>query len=48
MAERLSDAGLATLLFDLLTAKEEAIDSVTAELRFDIALLTDRLVDATR
>ena len=48
VAERLSDAGLATLLFDLLTAKEEAIDSVTAELRFDIALLTERLIDATR
>ncbi len=48
VAERLSDAGLASLLFDLLTAEEEAIDSLTAELRFDIPLLTDRLVAATR
>lgn len=48
VAERLSNAGLATLLFDLLTAEEEEIDSVTAELRFDIPLLTDRLVAATR
>jgi len=48
VAERLSSAGLATLLFDLLTAEEEAIDSVTAELRFNIPLLTDRLVAATR
>ena len=48
VAERMSSAGLATLLFDLLTDKEEAIDSVTAELRFDIPLLTDRLVAATQ
>lgn len=48
VAERLSDAGLASLLFDLLTSEEEAIDSLTAELRFDIPLLTDRLVAATR
>ena len=47
VAERLSNAGLTTLLFDLLTAEEEAIDSATAELRFDIPLLTDRLVAAT-
>ena len=42
VAERLWDAGVATLLFDLLTLQEEEIDSVTAELRFDIPLLTDR------
>jgi putative phosphoribosyl transferase len=48
VAERLSKAGLATLLFDLLTAEEEAIDSATAELRFDIPLLTERLIAATR
>ena len=47
VAERLSNAGLATLLFDLLTDEEEEIDSVTAELRFDIPLLTDRLVATT-
>ncbi len=47
VAERLGQAGLATLLFDLLTEKEEQIDALTAELRFDIPLLTNRLVTAT-
>jgi dienelactone hydrolase len=32
----------------LLTVQEEEIDSATAEFRFDIPLLTDRLVAATR
>jgi putative phosphoribosyl transferase len=40
-------AGVATLLFDLLTEDEEAIDSYTAHLRFDIGLLTRRLVTVT-
>jgi dienelactone hydrolase len=48
VAELLSEAGFVTLLFDLLTAEEEELDAVTAELRFDISLLTDRLVAATR
>lgn len=48
VAERLCDAGLATLLFDLLTEEEEEIDEQTAELRFDIPLLTNRLVAATQ
>ena len=48
VANLLGRAKFATLLFDLLTPKEEQIDSVTRELRFDIALLTERLVDATR
>lgn len=48
VANVLCNAGVATLLFDLLTADEEEIDAVTAELRFDIPLLTDRLVSATR
>ncbi len=47
VAQRLSAHGLATLLFDLLTAQEEEIDAMTAQLRFDIALLTERLVAAT-
>jgi dienelactone hydrolase len=38
---------LATLLFDLLTADEEAVDAETAHLRFDIELLAGRLLDAT-
>jgi len=40
------DAGLGTLLFDLLTPEEETVDVQTRHLRFDIALLTTRLVDA--
>ncbi|HEU4641112.1 MAG TPA: alpha/beta fold hydrolase, partial [Gemmatimonadaceae bacterium] len=43
----LRDAGLATLLLDLLTPDEEAVDARTRHLRFDIALLADRLVSAT-
>ena len=43
----LQEAGFATLLFDLLTEAEERIDRSTAELRFDIELLADRLVQAT-
>ena len=43
VAQRLNDAGLATLLFDLLTADEEVIDARTAQLRFDIPLLAGRL-----
>jgi pimeloyl-ACP methyl ester carboxylesterase len=42
----LQDAGLATLLFDLLTEEEERVDLRTGELRFDIPLLADRLVGA--
>jgi dienelactone hydrolase len=43
----LQEAGLATLLFDLLTPDEEAIDQRTARLRFDIPLLAERLAGAT-
>jgi putative phosphoribosyl transferase len=48
VARTLNKAGLATLLFDLLTPDEELIDVRTAELRFNIGLLADRLVHATR
>jgi dienelactone hydrolase len=44
VAQTLNDAGLATLLFDLLTADEEAKDP---RLRFDIGLLAIRLGFAT-
>jgi putative phosphoribosyl transferase len=47
VAHTLRDGGLATLLFDLLTAEEEAEDATTARLRFDIALLAGRLGHAT-
>ncbi len=46
VAERLQHAGLGTLLIDLLTTAEEAVDVRTRELRFDIGLLADRLVGA--
>ena len=47
VAGQLHAAGLATLLVDLLTEEEEAVDQYTAHLRFDIGLLADRLVGAT-
>jgi putative phosphoribosyl transferase len=42
----LQEAGLATLLFDLLTPKEETIDSISGHLRFDIDFLARRLIGA--
>ena len=48
MAQVLQEAGLATLLMDLLTRDEEAFDAHTAALRFDIELLARRLVETTR
>ena len=48
VAATLHESGLGTLLFDLLSEAEEAIDARTAELRFDISLLADRLLGATR
>src|SRR5205085_2013484 len=47
VAQLLNRASLATLLVDLLTAEEEVIDLRTAQLRFDIGLLAERLVGAT-
>jgi putative phosphoribosyl transferase len=47
VAQELADRGLATLLLDLLTPEEEAVDFETAHLRFDIGLLAHRLADAT-
>jgi putative phosphoribosyl transferase len=47
VAQVLNEGGLATLLIDLLTLDEEAIDLHTARLRFDIGLLAERLVGAT-
>jgi dienelactone hydrolase len=47
VARTIREAGVGTLLFDLLTRQEEEIDSYTRELRFDINLLARRLVGAT-
>jgi putative phosphoribosyl transferase len=43
VARVLNEGGLATLLFDLLTADENEIDMLTRELRFDISLLSKRI-----
>jgi len=48
VARTLNNAGLGTLLFDLLTRQEEAVDIRTGEHRFNISLLAERLVDATK
>lgn len=47
VAEVLRAAGLGTLLFDLLTLDEEAEDLISGKRRFDIGLLTRRLIGAT-
>jgi putative phosphoribosyl transferase len=47
VAQLLQGSGIATLLFDLLTAEEEQTDLRTREHRFDIPLLTRRMQDAT-
>lgn len=47
VAGELQAAGLGTLLFDLLTDEEESVDIQTGHLRFDIALLAERLLAAT-
>jgi putative phosphoribosyl transferase len=47
VAEVLNEHSLGTLLIDLLTADEEQEDKVTGHLRFDIDLLTRRLVAIT-
>jgi putative phosphoribosyl transferase len=43
VAGRLNEAGLATLLIDLLTPDEERLDDYTRELRFNVPLLAGRL-----
>ena len=48
VARILNEARLATLLFDLLTREEEVIDIRSREHRFNIGLLAERLVHATR
>jgi putative phosphoribosyl transferase len=48
VAEVLRDAGMATLVFDLLTPQEEAVDAYSGHLRFDIGLLSRRLAMVTK
>lgn len=47
LAQAIRNAGLGTLLFDLLTPEEEAIDIHTRHFRFNIDLLAERLINAT-
>jgi dienelactone hydrolase len=47
VARRLQEAGLATLLLDLLTIEEETLERETGHIRFDIALLGRRMQDVT-
>lgn len=47
VAQTLQQAGFATLLIDLLTAQEEQQDHQTAQLRFNIDLLGERVIGAT-
>jgi putative phosphoribosyl transferase len=47
VAQELRQAGLATLLIDLLTPEEEEVDLRTRHLRFDIGMLAERLIGAT-
>jgi putative phosphoribosyl transferase len=46
VAQVLNEAGIATLLMDLLTPEEEQVDMRTRHLRFDIGLLSERLIGA--
>lgn len=46
VAETLHAGGVATVLFDLLTAEEERAEASTRHLRFDIGLLAQRLLAA--
>jgi putative phosphoribosyl transferase len=47
VAKTLRQSGIGTLLFDLLTRREEQEDAATGHLRFDIQLLAQRLLAAT-
>lgn len=47
VAQVIREAGVGTLLFDLLTPEEEQVDQQTRHLRFNIPLLAGRLVAAT-
>jgi putative phosphoribosyl transferase len=47
VAHVLNDVGIATLVVDLLTLPEESVDNLTKEHRFNIALLSQRLISCT-
>lgn len=45
VARYFAERGLGALLFDLLSEAEQRLDAVTCELRFDIPLLTERIIE---
>lgn len=47
VSQVLNNVGIATLVVDLLTPKEETVDNLTREHRFNIALLAQRLISCT-
>jgi dienelactone hydrolase len=47
VAKTINQNGISTLLFDLLTEKEDAADQITRDFRFDISLLATRLITVT-
>jgi len=47
VAKTLQQAGLAILLMDLLTEREDAVDARKARFRFDILLLAERVAGST-
>ncbi len=47
VALMLRQGGLATVLMDLLTPEEDELDRQTAQLRFSVGLLAERVADAT-
>jgi putative phosphoribosyl transferase len=47
VSQVLNNVGIATLVVDLLTPKEETVDNLTREHRFNIALLAQRLIFCT-
>ena len=48
VAELMNMQGISTLLIDLLTAEEEGVDEYTGRYRFDVNMLSERLIDSTR
>ncbi len=48
VAGLMNKEGIATLLIDLLTEEEEAVDEYTGQFRFDVDMLAKRLVDSTQ
>jgi len=48
VSEEINNAGIGTLLFDLLTPEEEKVDNITSEIRFNIPFLATRMIEVTK